>query len=93
MAALIEFLSQILEWLVEFLLWGFHTIYEYLLLGLAAIFDAIPVPSWLVGADPFASIDPGIAFFLHAFQIPAGIAIMLSAYLIRFLIRRVPVVG
>lgn len=93
MGELIDFLSEILEWVVDFVVWAALSIYEMFLLAIAAIFDAIPVPAWLAGADPFAAIDPGVAFFIDAFQIPEGIAIILGAYVIRFLIRRIPVVG
>lgn len=93
MAYLIDFLVLILEWVVEFVVWAFHTIYELLLEGLVIAFEAIPVPDWLVGADPFAGIDPGVVFFLEAFEIPSGITIILGAYLVRFLVRRLPVIG
>lgn len=93
MSYLIDFLSEILAWLVDFVLWAAQSIYEGLLQAVAAVLDAIPVPSWLVGADPFADIDPGVVFFVEAFELPAGIAIILGAYFVRFLIRRIPIIG
>ena len=93
MQNLIDFLSEILAWFLDAALWVFHTVYELLLQGLLVVVNALPVPSWLAGSDPFSSIDPGIAWFLEALQIPEGIAIVLGAYVIRFLIRRLPVVG
>lgn len=93
MGELIDFLGEILAWLLEAVEWAFHWLYELALLGLASVINAIPVPSWLVGADPFGTIDPGIAWALEALQLPEGIAIILGAYLIRFLIRRLPIVG
>lgn len=93
MGELINFIGQILEWTLDAVVWAALTLYEMLLIGLAAVVNAIPVPSWLAGADPFASLDPGVAFFAQAFEIPAGVGIILSAYGIRFLVRRLPVIG
>jgi hypothetical protein len=64
-----------------------------LLDGLAAVLEAIPVPTWLEGVDVFAGIDPGVVYFAEALMIPEGIAIVLSAYVLRFVIRRLPFVG
>lgn len=86
-------LSDFAQWLFDFVYDASQDLFALLLEGVAAVLDAIPVPSWLVGADPFASLDPGVVFFAEAFQIPAGISIILGAYLIRWLTRRVPVVG
>lgn len=93
MAELIRFLGEILEWVVDFVVWAALTVYELFLEGVLAVLEAIPVPEWLSGADPFASIDPGVVFFIDALQVPEGIAIVLGAYLLRFLIRRIPVIG
>lgn len=93
MGELIEFLGEILEWLVDFVLWAPLRIYQLLLEGLLAVLAAVPVPAWLSGADPFAAIDPGVVFFADALQIPEGISIVIGAYVLRFLVRRVPVVG
>lgn len=41
----------------------------------------------------FSVVGPGVWFFLNYFQISAGIPILISAYITRFLIRRLPVIG
>lgn len=86
-------LSDFAEWLFDFVYDSAQDLFALLLEGVAAVLDAIPVPSWLAGADPFASLDAGVVFFAEAFQIPEGIAIILGAYFIRWLTRRVPIVG
>lgn len=43
--------------------------------------------------DTFTVIDPGVWFFLDFFQIPTGVSMLLSAYVTRFLIRRIPFIG
>lgn len=93
MSSLIDFLEEILAWLLDVIIWAAETLWELVLSAVAAVLLAIPVPEWLVGASPFASLDPGVVFFAEAFELPEGIAIILGAYVIRFLIRRIPVIG
>ena len=93
MQDLYDFLTSALEWLLDALLWVPRKTYELLLDGLATVIEALPVPAFLQGADPFASLDAGVVFFAEAFAIPQGIQIRLTAYGLRFLIRRIPIIG
>lgn len=93
MSSLMDYLEQFFGWLVDLVLWLPLQVWE-ILQGLAAtVIEAIPVPSWLVGGDPFALIPDSVAYFLPAFQIPEGLAIIMGAFVIRFTIRRLPLVG
>lgn len=47
--------------------------------------------SGLTGA--FSGLGPGVWFFLDFFQLGYGAPLMISAFLTRFLIRRLPVIG
>lgn len=51
----------------------------------------LPNSSGLTGA--LSGIPPGVWYFLDLFNVTAGIPILLSAYVTRFLIRRIPVIG
>lgn len=94
MSSLIDFLGDLWQWLKDFLLWLPLKIWELLTDGLAAIIEAIPVPDFLVGVeDMIADIPPEVAFFAAPFMLQQGIAMLLAALLIRFLIRRLPLVG
>lgn len=93
MGELFDFIGSILVWLVELLLWLPLKLWSLFLDGLAAVIEAIPVPAWLENVDLFGNLDPGVLYFAAAFEIPAGLGIITSAYLIRFLIRRLPFVG
>jgi hypothetical protein len=65
--------------------------YETVLMGFADFLDLIPVPAW---ADPSLITIPGsVYYFLDLFNAVALFSIVNSAYLIRFVIRRLPVVG
>jgi len=91
---LIDLFSDFMVWLKDLLLWLPLKLTELLLDGLALLVESIPVPTWLQGAGGFLSaIDPTVAFFLEAFQFGQGLTIVIAAYIIRFLIRRIPVIG
>ncbi len=43
--------------------------------------------------NAFASIQPGMWFFIDALRLDYGLPLVISAYIARFLIRRMPVIG
>lgn len=43
--------------------------------------------------NSFVNLDPGIWFFLDFFALDYGVPLILSAFVTRFLIRRLPVIG
>lgn len=82
------------DWLRDLLLWVPQKIWELILDGLAAVIEAIPVPTWLENiGDVFDAIPDGVIYFAQALQLPAGLSMILAAYVLRFLIRRLPIVG
>jgi len=91
---LIQFLKNILLWLISWVEWAFEWLWQTLLGAFITVLNAIPVPSWLSSAPSVVGSIPGsVAFFLQAFEIPTGLAIILGAYTIRFIIRRIPLIG
>lgn len=70
----------------------FSNMWESMLSSFAGLVEAIPVPAFLTNVSTFA-IPDSILFWAQGFQIPAGIAIIVSAYIIRFTIRRIPIIG
>jgi hypothetical protein len=94
MQTLINFVKEILTWLFSFFDWLIQETVQLVLVGLAAVLSLIPVPSWFVGAGAvMGAMPPGVAFVANAFMVPQGIAIIVSAYTIRFIIRRLPFIG
>jgi len=87
-----DWVDEVLQWLLDVLLWVPRKLYQLILEGLLTVFNAIPVPAWAEGLD-LDWIPAGMAYFLEPFSIGFGITCITSAYLLRFLIRRVPVVG
>lgn len=89
---LTDWLNAAWAWLIQLLLWVPQKLYGLLLDGLATAIEVIPVPTWAAGVS-FAGIDNTIAYFAEPFQIDLALTVITSAYLIRFLIRRIPVIG
>lgn len=83
-----------LGWLVDELKAIFLNIWLAILNGLAALLEYIPVPDFLqnLSSSQF-QLPPSIMYFTGLFHIAEGIAIIVSAYIIRFIIRRLPIVG
>lgn len=79
-------------WTVEeiksLVLWFYHSI----LSGLASIIGAIPVPGFMQSVSQFQLPD-SVVYFADVFAIPEGVGIVVSASILRFIIRRIPVIG
>lgn len=89
-----KWLADVLEWLKELLLFIPLQVWDGILSALATLLEAIPVPAFMENLGSlFGGIDPGIAFFLSSLNFGVGVSMVLSAYVIRFIIRRLPVVG
>jgi len=98
MQAVLDWFALLVEtflgWLFELVLWAPRKIFELFTDGLAAIVDSLPFPDWLgsVG-NLWGGLSCSVGYFLIPFNIGYGMTIISSAYLIRFLIRRLPLVG
>lgn len=67
---------------------------DQLLTALIAVLSAIPVPDFVTAAGGnLAAIPEGVVWFVEPFHIATGIRWIMSAYVLRFLIRRLPFVG
>ena len=94
-------MSFLLHWLSSALLFLWQAIdflprhlWVLLLQGLAKVVNDIPVPSWLSAAPAdFSSLPPWVVYFASALQIGPGLSIVVSAYVARFILRRIPLVG
>lgn len=93
MSSLFQWLEDFAAWLLELLLWIPLKVFETCLELTAAVLEWVPVPAWLASGDPFAAIPDYVMYFLVAFELAEGITIILGAYVIRFMIRRLPIVG
>ena len=89
-----ELISDFAEWLKDVLLWVPRKLWAELLDGLAAILSAIPVPDFVsVAQGALSSLPSSVVFFLDKFEFASGVSMIMGAYLLRFLIRRIPLIG
>jgi hypothetical protein len=94
MQTLIDWLADALAWFVDVLLYVPLVLYQGLLEALLAVLELLPVPEFVDDlAGYVAGISPGFTYFTEAFNFSAGLGIIFSAYVVRFVIRRLPVVG
>jgi hypothetical protein len=81
-------------WLLSIAVWFIDKAWDLITTGLGLVLQAIPVPEWLSSAgDVVGAMPPGVAYLAQAFMIPQGVAILVGAYTIRFVIRRIPLIG
>lgn len=92
--AILQFIEAALGWIVDFFEWAVTRFFVMLFDAIVAVLSFIPVPDWLTQLESSAvSIDPGVLYFLQPMAIDTGLAWIVSAYLLRFCIRRLPVIG
>lgn len=83
-----------IDWMFDEIRVLFVWISEQVLGALVYLLGLIPVPNWAQNPDGFgAAIPSSVWFFASAANLDFGAGIIASAYAIRFLIRRLPVIG
>src|SRR5688572_10876774 len=91
---ILQFIADCLSWVIDFFEWCVVKVFVLLFDAIVALLALIPVPDWLTNlASNVTAIDSGILFFMQPLQVGTGISWIFGAYLLRFLIRRLPVVG
>jgi hypothetical protein len=87
-------IRRALSWLHDFALWLPLHIFKLLCDGLAALINFIPAPGFFSSAAGWIGAIPGpVAYLLSSLQIGTGVTILVTAYTLRFLIRRIPFIG
>lgn len=81
-----------LTWIFEELELFFLFILGSILDAIVYIIDLVPMPDFMTNVTTF-SIPSDVAYFLNFFNLTYGLGILSSAYVARFIIRRLPVVG
>lgn len=82
-----------LAWLLRSVIIKFVVMFAlfWLISELAPVLLSLIPP--ITFGDSFSVLSPGVWFFLDFFQIQNGATMLLSAFVTRFLIRRIPVIG
>jgi hypothetical protein len=79
--------GNLVDMIQEFFLW----IWEQILSAMVAVLSLIPVPSWMASGS--FSLPDGVLWFAQALELDYGASVMVAAWLIRFGIRRLPIIG
>lgn len=92
--SLFKWLNDAFDAIINFFLdlpaWIFSKIAD----AVVSFFDALPVPDFFIQAgSAFSSIPDGVVYFAQSFQIGIGVSMVLGAYLLRFILRRIPFIG
>lgn len=74
--------------LKDFYLWA----YDNFMGGLASLVESIGAPDFLLNMQAVA-MSPTVSWFLQYFEIPYGLTVIASAYVARFILRRIPFIG
>ena len=93
-AWLVEQLQALLDWFMELLDWAPKKVFSALMDGLAAFLEALPVPDFIGGAGHlFGGIPPAVSYITTLLAVNEGIAMMGTALVLRFILRRIPLIG
>jgi hypothetical protein len=83
-----------LDWVFEELRLFFVWVFDSIMDGAATLFESLPAPDFLTNAGSLnASLGSDVLFYLTLFQAHYGLGIIVSAYLARFILRRIPIIG
>lgn len=87
-------MDDLLQFLKDVLLWVPRKLWAEMLDGLASLLESIPVPDFVLQAqDAFAGIGGNVLFFAQKLAVGEGITMILAALVLRFLLRRIPLIG
>lgn len=90
----LQLVTDVATWFLDLLQSIAHWIYQGVMDALATVIEAIPAPSFLESsASVFSAVPSSVVYLVSVAEFQTGLGIVGSAYLIRFLIRRLPVVG
>lgn len=87
-------MTEILEFLKDLLLWVPRKLWAELLEALQALIHSLPVPDFVADASGyFSAISGNILFFAQKLAVGEGITMILGALVLRFILRRIPLIG
>lgn len=93
LAPILSAIFTAFAWLLRSVIIKFVVLFSlfWLISELAPVLLSLLPP--ITFGDSFSVLSPGVWFFLDFFQLQTGATMMLSAFVTRFLIRRIPVIG
>ena len=95
MAAFADWLAKVvgdtLKWIKDYFVWLWNKIWNGLLDTIANLLESLAVPSWVTEASAVVSaLPPEVIWLLDPFEIGTGLAIIGSAYILRWQMKWIP---
>lgn len=91
---LVSAFNSVLAWIVRSVIAKFVVIFAIYFIIQEFIGNLAPhIPGVSSINSAFASIPSGVWYFLDLFGFSAGVPLVMAAYISRFLIRRIPLIG
>jgi len=89
-----DVIVAIANWTLAVLLYVPQQLFSLLVDALLAVLQAIPAPAWVATTySAAASLAAPVVWWLDLFQAQTFIAVWAGSSVLRFLIRRIPVIG
>ncbi len=87
-------LFSVLGWVFKSVLVKFVVFFSLFFVATEFISYLAPkLPGASAISSAFGAVSPGVWYFVDLFNIPLGLKMCLAAYVTRFAIRRIPVIG
>lgn len=92
--SVLQFFVDVLNWIFKYAAYVVYSIFESVLDGLASALSSIPRPSVFAQAESlFCQNFSLLGYAASGIDIGTPLALIFSAYVVRFIIRRLPVIG
>ena len=93
-AWLAELIEKYVDWFLELVLWLPKKIWSLMLEGFATFIESIDPPQFMLDAQSFwGGIPGGIVYFMDFFAVAEGMGMIAAALALRFIVRRIPLIG
>lgn len=93
-AWLAEKLRDFTDWILEAVQWLGKKLFSGIMDALSTFISAIPVPDFIgQAASYFGGIPSNIAWAIQFFAVNEGLLMITSALVLRFILRRIPLIG
>lgn len=90
----IDLVYAILQFIETFIKVQLHEVWDSIVMSLASVITALPVPEFMVQASgAFMGLPAVFIWVATLCKLPQGLAMIMSAYAARFLLRRIPLIG
>ncbi len=85
-------MSDFLNWLSDEIKAIALSIFDKIMSALSSLINAIPAPSFLTDLQPVV-IPNDYAYFINTLNLDYGLTVVIAAFTLRFIVRRLPFIG